>query len=75
MRVLFVILLLLVGCYYEEPEVIVPVIEEPVQVVDEKELQCLAMNIYHEARGESLAGQVAVADVVLNRVDDQLKDL
>lgn len=30
---------------------------------------CLAMNIYHEARGESLAGQLAVAQVVMNRVE------
>lgn len=71
MRVLFVGLLVLGGCSHEEPEVVVPIIEETIQVVDEKDLQCLAMNIYHEARGESLAGQVAVADVVLNRVDDR----
>jgi spore germination cell wall hydrolase CwlJ-like protein len=32
-------------------------------------IHCLAMNIYHEARSESLAGQYAVADVVLNRVE------
>ena len=25
---------------------------------------CLALNVYHEARSESLAGQYAVADVV-----------
>lgn len=30
---------------------------------------CLAMNIYHEARGESLAGQIATANVVMNRVN------
>jgi len=29
---------------------------------------CLALNIYNEARGESLAGQYAVAHVVMNRV-------
>jgi hypothetical protein len=33
-------------------------------------LDCLALNIYHEARGESLDGQVAVAQVVMNRVGD-----
>ncbi len=33
-------------------------------------LDCLALNIYHEARGEPLDGQVAVAQVVLNRVGD-----
>ena len=31
---------------------------------------CLATNVYHEARGESLTGQRAVADVTLNRVAD-----
>lgn len=30
---------------------------------------CLAANIYHEARGESLAGQYMVAYVTMNRVD------
>ncbi|WP_339107890.1 cell wall hydrolase [Thioclava sp. GXIMD4216] len=34
------------------------------------QFDCLAQVIYHEARGESLAGQQAVAEVVLNRVDD-----
>ncbi len=34
------------------------------------ELYCMAMNIYFEARAEPLAGQYAVADVVLNRVQD-----
>jgi spore germination cell wall hydrolase CwlJ-like protein len=33
--------------------------------------QCLAAAIYHEARGEPLAGQIAVAEVVLNRVDSR----
>jgi spore germination cell wall hydrolase CwlJ-like protein len=31
-------------------------------------LRCLALNIYHEARSEPAAGQVAVAAVTLNRV-------
>lgn len=31
---------------------------------------CLALNIYHEARSSNLADQAAVADVVLNRVND-----
>ncbi len=31
--------------------------------------RCLTEAIYFEARGESLAGQVAVAEVILNRVD------
>lgn len=31
--------------------------------------QCLAEAVYFESRGEPLAGQIAVAEVVLNRVD------
>lgn len=30
-------------------------------------LLCLALNVYHEARGEPFAGQVAVAQVVMRR--------
>jgi len=32
------------------------------------EVHCLALNIYHEARGENYAGRLAVARVTLNRV-------
>ena len=31
--------------------------------------QCLATALYHEARGETIKGQIAVAEVILNRVD------
>lgn len=33
----------------------------------ERQLSCLAQNIYHEARGESFEGKVAIAQVTLNR--------
>ena len=33
-------------------------------------LTCLALNVYHEARGEPQDGQLAVAKVVMNRVRD-----
>lgn len=33
----------------------------------EHDIHCLAENIYHEARGESVKGQIAVAQVTLNR--------
>ncbi|EEX14976.1 cell wall hydrolase SleB [Citreicella sp. SE45] len=33
------------------------------------QFQCLAEALYFEARGESLKGQFAVAEVILNRVD------
>lgn len=35
---------------------------------DNAEQDCLASAVYFEARGEALLGQLAVADVVLNRV-------
>lgn len=38
--------------------------------VDPAERECLASTVYHEARGESLLGQMAVAEVVVNRVAD-----
>ncbi|WP_257099046.1 cell wall hydrolase [Pseudovibrio flavus] len=40
----------------------------PASVKDKKQLRCLAEAIYFEARGEPYDGQVAVAQVVLNRV-------
>lgn len=36
--------------------------------VPRKDINCLATVIYHEARGEPLIGQMAVAHVVMNRV-------
>lgn len=38
--------------------------------VDPGELTCLARNVYHEARGETEDGQLAVAFLTLNRVAD-----
>jgi spore germination cell wall hydrolase CwlJ-like protein len=40
----------------------------PASVFSKAEQKCLASAIYFEARGESLRGQAAVAQVVLNRV-------
>jgi len=34
------------------------------------EVRCMALNIYYEARGSSLADRAGVANVVLNRVND-----
>lgn len=38
---------------------------------NERDLNCLAEAIYHEARGESTQGQAAVAEVILNRVESR----
>jgi spore germination cell wall hydrolase CwlJ-like protein len=43
--------------------------EEFWQLVQDSQAHCLALNIYHESRSDNLAGQFAVADVVLNRVE------
>ena len=77
---LIVIILLLPNEKQEVETQIEPEVEEPISVtatgptVEEEHLlderYCLALNIYHESRGDSFAGQAAVADVVMNRVED-----
>lgn len=72
-RVIFSTLLLLVGMFFVQPqkispsEMTVPAIN--LKLVDAKQLQCLATNIYHEAGSESIKGQAAVARVVMNRIN------
>jgi spore germination cell wall hydrolase CwlJ-like protein len=50
--------------------------EEPFQIAalptteSRDPLTCLALNIYWEARNQSVAGQLAVAQVTMNRVSD-----
>lgn len=39
-----------------------------IQTAKSADIECLARNVYHEARGESLEGQIAVAQVTVNRV-------
>ncbi len=45
-------------------------IEETRQADISRQRECLALNIYHEAKGESELGQRAVAYVTLNRAAD-----
>lgn len=42
---------------------------ERLNTISVEDRECLAKNIYFEARGESIAGQVAVAWVTLNRME------
>lgn len=35
---------------------------------EKRQLHCLALNVYHESRGEPVEGQYAVAEVTMNRV-------
>lgn len=39
------------------------------EMILQKALMCLALNIYHESRGEPINGQIAVAMVTMNRAD------
>lgn len=39
--------------------------------VDPEQQKCMAMNIYHESRGEVIEGQIAVAHVTANRVNHE----
>ena len=36
----------------------------------ETALMCMALNMYHEAKNQSMLGQIAVGQVVMNRVED-----
>ena len=47
-----------------------PVIPKPIPSIDPEQHQCLALNIYHEAKNQSEKGQIAVGLVTLNRVAD-----
>lgn len=78
---LIVLLLSLCGCASYQPTVAVqfdplptPIDETevlpPPPPVDMVQAQCLALNVYHEARGEGVEGMVAVAYVTLNRAQD-----
>lgn len=54
------------------PQVVVQnkiIVQEKDQCIDSIDCMVLAEAIYHEARGEPLQGQVAVAYVVLNRME------
>ena len=42
----------------------------PFGLVDDSELECLALNVYFESRSEPTEGQIAVAYTTLNRVAD-----
>lgn len=42
---------------------------QQITLADDQQFKCLREAIYHEARGEDIVGQFAVAEVILNRVD------
>ena len=79
MRTGLMIFIILLGCFSCQGEKVdprkelspVPIATKATYIVPtpiNPEVVCLALNIYHEARGETITGQVAVASVTLNRV-------
>lgn len=60
------------GPIVEQPKQIAvkPQVEEKLSSEDQKQIKCLADNIYYEARNQPKAGKIAVTNVVLNRVED-----
>jgi len=63
----FIIISIVIDDSSTESEEVSEVIEA--KPVDNKQLKCLAENIYHEAAGENVNGKAAVARVVINRVN------
>lgn len=53
-----------------EDSVVVPDTPTDVLKAELTEVDCLAMNIYHEARGEGVLGHELVAQVTVNRMAD-----
>lgn len=62
---------------YAEPVVTLPVPQQPVEYLvppdepDESEVICMSKAVYHEARGESTAGKIAVMHVIANRAENK----
>jgi hypothetical protein len=54
------------------PDANAPTLDKKGKKVSDKELWCMATGIYFEARGESYRGQVAVGQVIMNRVQHKL---
>lgn len=50
-----------------KPAIEVPVVQAATIQPSERDLRCLAENIYHEAKNQSEIGKIAVAFVTLNR--------
>jgi spore germination cell wall hydrolase CwlJ-like protein len=52
-------------------EPVVEVIEPVLTPEDKRQIECLAINAYHEAGNQSRRGKIAVSNVVMNRVKDE----
>ena len=69
-KIVIALLLLTVIITFDQLIVENTIVEETkvAKIVDPKQLNCLAKNIFYEAGSESLNGQAAVARVVMNRI-------
>jgi N-acetylmuramoyl-L-alanine amidase len=59
-----------IACVILKTVLALPAQAEPAMTLDEADLNCLALNVYHEARNQPLEGQLAVAHVTLNRLEE-----
>lgn len=67
-KILLIILIIIIGCFESDIVLANQSYYDCDRKKSEPVVYTLACNIYHEARGESLAGKLAVAFVTLNRV-------
>ena len=71
-KLLLITLGVLVSCYTAptiSAEIITAVSQKQISADMNKQIDCLAKNIYYEAGSESYEGKLAVAQVTLNRVN------
>ena len=47
----------------------------PRNIERDADVRCLALNIFHESRGEPILGQLAVANVTMNRFNDSTRTI
>ena len=69
---LLITLGVLVSCYTAptiSAEIVTAVSQKQISASMQKQVECLAKNIYYEAGSESYEGKLAVAQVTLNRVN------
>jgi spore germination cell wall hydrolase CwlJ-like protein len=59
-----------VACVILNTVMALPARAAPALSLGDADLNCLALNVYHEARNQPLEGQLAVAHVTLNRLEE-----
>ena len=69
MRYVLLIVLLLIPAKLKNHVIEDIDLDKPEEIIYTNDLKCLTDNIYHEAKGESLKGKLAVAQVTINRVN------